>query len=294
MTQRSLLASFLRARREALSPQEAGFTASTRRRTPGLRREEVAQLAGVSVTWYTWLEQARDITVSRQVLESLARTLRLTPAERRHLYTLAGAALPEEPPEPAGVDATLQALLEALEPNPAHVIDSRWDLLAYNRPYAALIGGLDDLPDPARNTIWLLFTRESMRKLLLDWRQETEGILGQFRAAAARHPQDPRTAALISALHQASPEFTAMWSQHAIQAFSPKTKRFDHPRAGRIDLSYTKLSVADDPSRHLVVFLPASPSDAEALTALQPSEEEAASEHAPGTPANPELTSDGP
>ena len=271
MTQQSLLASFLRARREALSPQQAGFTVSTRRRTPGLRREEVAQLSGVSVTWYTWLEQGRDITVSRQVLESLARTLRLTPAERRHLYTLAGAALPEEPSEPAEVEvgATLQALLEALEPNPAHVIDSRWDLLAYNRPYAALVGGLADLPEPARNTIWLLFTRESMRKLLLDWRQETEGILGQFRAATARHPQDPRTAALISALHQASPEFTAMWSEHAIQAFTPKTKRFDHPHAGRLDLSYTKLALADDPSRHLVVFLPASPSDAEALKTLQ-------------------------
>ncbi|MBR7830522.1 helix-turn-helix domain-containing protein [Actinospica sp. MGRD01-02] len=268
MTQRSLLASFLRTRREAISPQDAGFAENSRRRTPGLRREEVAQLSGVSVTWYTWLEQGRDISASRQVLESLARTLRLTPAERRHLFTLAGAALPEEPPQRVEVSATLRALLETLEPNPAHVINSCWDLLAYNRPYEALVGGLDDLPEEARNSVWLLFTRASMRTLLVDWHREAREILGQFRASTGRHPNDARTVALINALQEASPTFTAMWSEHPIQAFSPATKRFSHPRAGRVDLSYTKLSVTEDPTQHLVVFLPATPQDAEAMERL--------------------------
>jgi transcriptional regulator with XRE-family HTH domain len=267
-TQRSLLAEFLRARREALSPQQAGFAAPARRRTPGLRREEVAQLAGVSVTWYTWLEQGRDITVSRQVLESLARTLRLTEAERRHLFTLADAAIPEQQPKPAEVGATLRALLDTLAPNPAHVIDPCWDLLAYNRPYDALIGGLDRLPPHERNTIWLLFARPCVRTLLVDWQQEARSILAQFRAATGRHPQDPRAAALISALHETGQEFTALWSEHAVQAFTPKLKRFHHPRAGRLDLTYTKLSVADDPTCQLGVFLPATPADAEAVTRL--------------------------
>jgi transcriptional regulator with XRE-family HTH domain len=268
MAQRHQLASFLRSRRELLAPQDAGLPAGSRRRTPGLRREEVAQLAGMSTTWYTWLEQARDITVSRQVLDSLARALRLTPAERRHLFTLSGTPLPANAPGRTTVNPTLRALVDTLDPNPASVINYCWDLLAYNRAYERLVGGLDHLPEEERNSIWLLFTRPEMRTLLVDWQREAGGILGQFRASVGQNPDDPRTAELLAALTAASPAFAAMWSQHPIQAFTPATKKFRHPRAGRIDLNYAKLAVAEDPHQHLLVFLPTTPEDARALTQL--------------------------
>jgi len=268
MTQRTQLAGFLRSRREALSPQTVGLEPGPRRRTPGLRREEVAQLSGVSITWYTWLEQGRDISVSRQVLESLARTLRLTQAERRHLFVLAGAALPAEAPRPVTVSPTLRALVDTLDPNPAHVINSCWDLIAYNRAYEGLVGGLDDLPTEERNSIWLLFTRPAMRTLLVDWQREAREILGQFRASAAQHLDDPRTTAVVQALLAASPAFAAMWSQHPVQAFTPAMKQFSHPGAGRVDLNYIKLAVAEDVQQHLVVFLPATPEDARGLRRL--------------------------
>ncbi|KAB8187994.1 helix-turn-helix domain-containing protein [Microbispora catharanthi] len=268
MMRRKELAGFLRSRRESLGPEAAGLPGGSRRRTPGLRREEVAQLSGVSVTWYTWLEQGRDITVSRQVLESLSRALQLTPAERGHLFALAGAPLPAEPARRMPVSPTLRTLLETLEPNPAHVISPCWDLLAYNRAYADLVGGLDDLPEEERNSVWLLFTRPGMRTLLVDWQCEARDILGQFRAAADKNPDDPRTTALVDALLAASPTFVSMWSAHPIRAFASATKHFDHPRAGRFSLNYTKLTVTEDVTQHLVVFLPVAEGDATALQRL--------------------------
>ncbi|MFI9271085.1 helix-turn-helix transcriptional regulator [Kitasatospora sp. NPDC052896] len=268
MSQREQLASFLRSRREMLSPRDVGLDPGPRRRTPGLRREEVAQLSGVSVTWYTWLEQGRDIGVSRQVLDSLANAMRLTAAERRHLFTLSGTALPTEQPQEITVNPTLQALVRTLAPNPAHVINSCWDLLAYNDAYAELVGGLDNLPEEERNSIWLLFTRPSLRTVLIDWQREAREILGQFRASVGRRPDDPRAGALITALTAASPAFVAMWSEHPVQAFTPAQKQFHHPLAGRVSLNYAKLSVADDLNQHLVVFLPATPEDAVGLERL--------------------------
>ena len=265
---RELLAGFLRSRREMLRPEEAGIEPGPRRRTPGLRREEVAQMSGVSVTWYTWLEQGRKITVSGQVLEGLARALRLSAAERRHLYTLAGVAFSPDTPQPAVVNPTLRALVETLDPNPAHVTNICWDLLAYNRAYEQLVGGLDGLPDEQRNSIWLLFTRPSMRTLLVDWQREAKDILGQFRASVGRYPNDPRVRELLEALAAASPDFVAMWSEHPVQAYAPAMKRFQHPMAGRVTFNTTKLTVAEDHNQHLVVFLPASPTDAQAIQEL--------------------------
>ncbi|MEV7750034.1 helix-turn-helix transcriptional regulator [Streptomyces griseofuscus] len=266
--QRELLAAFLRSRREALSPERAGLTPGRRRRTPGLRREEVAQLSGVSLTWYTWLEQGRDIRVSRQVLEALAHTLQLTPAERRHLFTLAETALPAERPEPVAVNPTLRKLVETLDPFPAHVINDCWDLLAANRAYASLVGGLEQLPQEERNSIWLLFTRPQMQSLLVDWQREVRSILGQFRISVGRNPDDPRTAALIDTLTRSSGQFRALWSEHPVQAFQPTVKRFSHPTAGRLDLNYTKLDVTETPGQHLVVFMPSSEEDERALARL--------------------------
>ncbi|MEV5988456.1 helix-turn-helix transcriptional regulator [Streptomyces sp. NPDC052051] len=268
--QRELLAAFLKSRRGMLSPEQFGLNPGSRRRTPGLRREEVAQLSGVSLTWYTWLEQGRDIRVSRQVLEALAQTLKLTPAERRHLFTLAETALPAEQPQPQSgtISPTLRKLVESLDPNPAHVTNDYWDLLAANRAYATLVGGLHHLPPEERNSIWLLFTRPQMQSLLVDWQREVRDILGQFRIAVGKHPEDPRPQELIDTLTKTSSQFRTLWSEHPVQAFRPTMKRFSHPTAGQLNLNYTKLDVAENPGQHLVVFMPATDTDEQALTRL--------------------------
>lgn len=248
---------FLRSRREAVSPLQVGMSAGPRRRTPGLRREELAQLSGVSVTWYTWLEQQRDITVSRQVVDALARSLLLTAAERRHLFTLAGQPLPPEssPGRPV-VGAVLHALVSTLDPNPAYVMDQCWDLLTYNRAYDALVGGLDHLDEAERNGIWLLFTRPAMRTLLVDWTGEAQQLIGQFRAVNGARTDHPRVRTLIEGL-AAQPDFARMWAEHPICAFAPARKHFHHPAVGPLTLDYVKLATLEDPDQHLLTFVPA-------------------------------------
>ncbi len=258
MARRQELAVFLRSRREAVSPLQVGLSGGPRRRTPGLRREELAQLSGVSVTWYTWLEQQRDITVSRQVIDALARTLLLTAAERRHLFTLAGQPLPlESSPRRPVVGATLRALVTTLDPNPAYVMDQCWDLLTYNRAYDALVGGLDHLDQAERNGIWLLFTRPGMRTLLADWSGEAHQLIGQFRAANGARTDHPRVRALTEGLAQASPDFARMWAEHPIRGFAPARKHFHHPALGPLTLDYVKLAALEDPDQHLLTFMAA-------------------------------------
>lgn len=270
LARRAELADFLRDRREALDPISVGLQPGPRRRTPGLRREEVAQLSGVSHTWYTWLEQRRDITVSRQVLDSLARALRLSAVERRHLFTLAGVALPDEQPARPVVTDTLRRLVQTLEPNPASVISPWWDLLAWNASYSALLGGLEHRPEEERNNLWLLFTDPGTRSLLLDWNPEARQILGQYRANIARYPGDPRATTLLTALGEASAQFRTMWAEHPVTGFQPSRKRFNHPFAGRLDLDSVKITTAEDPQQNLVVFLPADQATTQHLHRLSP------------------------
>jgi len=253
---REELAGFLRSRRERLAPLDAGVRAGPRRRTPGLRREEVAQLSGVSLTWYTWLEQARDITVSRQVLDAVARALQLPATERRYLFALAGEHLPADP-APAPVSPTLQRLVDSLDPNPAYLVNPCYDILAWNRAEAGLIGDPARLPDAERNTIWLLFTDPAMRTLLVDWRGEAQRLLAQYRAAAGHHVGDPRFEALTTALYAASSEFRQCWERHDIAGFQPARKQFDHPHLGLLTLDYVKLAAVDHPDVKLVTYLPA-------------------------------------
>src|SRR4051794_9201609 len=167
---RDELASFLRNRRERITPLDVGLPVVGRRRTPGLRREEVAQLAGVGVTWYTWLEQGRDIHPSPEVLEAIARTLQLDRTERQHLLTLAGAPFdPASGPACYAASPTVRSLLDQLEPFPAVVQNSRYDLLAYNGAYGHLVVDLDELPPEDRNSLWLLATHPAYRAALPDW-----------------------------------------------------------------------------------------------------------------------------
>ncbi|MEU6922901.1 MULTISPECIES: helix-turn-helix transcriptional regulator [unclassified Streptomyces] len=253
---RRVLAEFLRTRRDRVQPADAGIPAGPRRRTPGLRREEVAVLSGVSVTWYTWLEQARDITVSRQVLHSLAGVLRLSPAETRHLFDLAGHTLPRS----TGGDfdgRALRRLVDALDPHPAYLLAPNWDLLARNRAETGLIGDPADGSVSEHNLLRLVFTHPRIRTLLVDWPGQARALLEQYRAGADRHTGDPAFERLTAGLYRESDEFRSWWETHDVAEFRPARRTFDHPRLGRLTFDYVKLAVVDAPGVTLVSCLPA-------------------------------------
>lgn len=267
---RRLLGAFLRSRRERLSPGDVGISGSSRRRTPGLRREEVAVLSGVSLSWYTWLEQGRDIKVSRQVLASLARSLKLSPPEVRHLYRLCGELPPDlgashRCPE---ADPSLAAMLRALEPNPAVLLDQHWDVLAWNRPEAELFTDFGTLPAERRNMLWVIFARSTARSLMADWEAQARQVLAQFRMRADEEPGDPRFAAVVADLLAGAPDFARFWQRHEVADYRSVHKDFTHPRAGRLALRQSKLIAADDPRIHLLALLPADEPTREALRLL--------------------------
>ena len=257
-TRRNELAAFVRNRRERLRPEQVGLPRSRRRRTPGLRREEVAQLAGVGVTWYTWLEQGRDINPSHQVLEAIARTLRFDAHERTHLFTLAGitAATPTPVDECSRLFPNAQAILDSLEPNPAVLLNARWDILAYNRVHASFFTDLDGIPAEDRNCIWLAFTEPEWRDVIVDWDEIAARMVGEYRAAMAEHLDDPSWHALLERLLAASPEFAARWERHEVRRSESSHKRVRHPELGLLDLNYTNLWLDPSLGARVVAFTP--------------------------------------
>ncbi|MEV0484291.1 helix-turn-helix transcriptional regulator [Streptomyces sp. NPDC050508] len=250
------LSSFLRSRRERISPEQAGLPATGRRRTPGLRREEVAQLAGVGVTWYTWLEQARDINVSEQVLAAIARTLRLDPYERVHLYTLAGHPEPPMDRDCKAIPSAMLVMMRQLEPIPAAVINTRFDLLAYNRTYERMVGGLEHLPFEDRNQLLLVFTSPRWRAGTLDWEDAAARLAGRFRAGMAAHAAEPGWKSLVTRLRQESPDFERLWDQHDVRAPENFTKRYLHPEVGVLTLDYTQLWFGERSEIKLTTYTP--------------------------------------
>ncbi|WP_028925236.1 helix-turn-helix transcriptional regulator [Pseudonocardia acaciae] len=268
VARRRELATFLRSRRERLTPPDVGLPEFGRRRTPGLRREEVAGLASMSVTYYTWLEQARDVSPSRAVVESLAGALRLDRTERAHLFALANHAVPAPTVGADPVHPTLDDMVAALDPNPAYVINQCWDVLAYNRAQAALVREYDELPRAERNNIWLLFADPALRSLLVNWSDEARSLLAKYRAAAAEHAGDARFGALTEALLRASREFREWWPRHDIGGFEPARKQFRHPAAGLLTVNFLKLAPVNHPEHQLLVYLPADASTADALARL--------------------------
>lgn len=250
------LARFLRSRRAELAPADVGMPTGARRRTPGLRREEVSQLSGVSLTWYTWLEQGRDINVSRQVLTAIGRTLRLDGAETAHLFALAGH--PAEPPAPPTDSApeALQRLLDAIAPNPAYALSATWDVVAWNAAYAALYPDISTVADDERNLLWLVFTKPAVRALAADWETEARRLVAQFRAEAGHRLDEPGYANLVARLADASPEFRRWWSDLDVAHFASRSRRFHHPSAGALELEHHKLTLADHPDVRVVVYTP--------------------------------------
>ncbi|MDQ0378100.1 helix-turn-helix transcriptional regulator [Amycolatopsis thermophila] len=253
---RTELAAFLRSRRERISPEQVGLPSGGRRRTPGLRREEVAQLAGVGVTWYTWLEQGRDIHASEQVLNAIARTLQLDPHERSHLFTLAGAPEPPMEKDCSAVSPQIRAILGQLEPFPAAVQNARTDILAYNRAYNWLMD-VDSVPFEERNSMLLCFTNQRWRSRLRDWEDGMPRTVAQFRASMAEHIAEPGWKELVKRLRRESPEFEAQWNRHDVQPMRNLTKVFVHPEAGMLSFDYTHLWFGRRSEVRLTTYTPA-------------------------------------
>jgi transcriptional regulator with XRE-family HTH domain len=250
------LGAFLRARRDALTPADVGLPAGRGRRTPGLRREEIAMLAGVSVTWYTWLEQGRRINASVDVLEALARALRLDDAGRRHLLALA-TPTPTEPVETVehAPDALVR-LIESMDPAPAYVLGPRWEFLAWNRAQSRLYPTIDRLDDVDRNLLWVMFAEPNARLLVADWPQQARRIMAEFRAGTALLRTDAGVIQLVERLQRDSIEFAQWWPQADVAQFQTRIRRYNHPRAGQLVFEYQQLTPSEWPGLLVVCQLP--------------------------------------
>ncbi|HEU5421393.1 MAG TPA: helix-turn-helix transcriptional regulator [Streptosporangiaceae bacterium] len=245
---RAELASFLRLWRGRLQPGDVGLDAGPRRRTPGLRRQEVAQLAGMSVDYYTRLEQGRGPRPSQQVILALGRALRLQSDELAHLHYLAGQ-VPQLPPRPESeVRPGLLRLLDRLDDTPALICDAKYDVLAWNAMATALLGNFAALPPDGRNVIWRFFTHPAARARYDEAgaRQFARGSVADLRAAAARYPRDAGIRQLVTRLQQASPDFAALWAQRDVRVRRSTCKRLCHPALGWLELDCDALH---DPDR---------------------------------------------
>ncbi|MHA6759817.1 helix-turn-helix transcriptional regulator [Streptacidiphilus sp. PAMC 29251] len=262
------LAGFLRSRRERISPEQVGLPALGRRRTPGLRREEVAQLAAVGVTWYTWLEQARDIQVSPQVLHAIARGLLLDPNERQHLFVLAGASDPAPPSVCPTITPSVRTMIDQLEPLPCAAVNSRYDILAYNRTYGRMIGDLDAIAPEDRNQLLLCFTNPEWKRALVDYEEGTSMMVAKFRAAMADHVAEPTWKSLLKRLTLASPEFEAKWREHEVRTSGSGEKRFLNPLVGLLHFEFTTLWLGPRESTRLITYTPADDETRERLQRL--------------------------
>ena len=253
---RTELAQFLRARRDAVTPEQVGLPrGASRRRTPGLRREEVAMLAGVSLTWYTWLEQGRRINASDDVLAAIGRALRLDEAGIEHLLALAQ-------PTPAPIEAPQEAptalvrLIDALEPAPAYVLGPRWEFLAWNAAQARLYPRIVELDGIRRNLLWVLFADPFTRELIVDWDIHARQALAEFRAGTSTLRGDAHFGELVDHLHDESPEFAAWWPEHDVSGFETRIRRFRHPAAGLLTFEYQQLAPLEWPNLRVNCQLP--------------------------------------
>ncbi|HTZ28414.1 MAG TPA: helix-turn-helix transcriptional regulator [Streptosporangiaceae bacterium] len=259
-TRRTELAAFLRTQRARLTPADVGLvtgSASGRRRAKGLRREEVAQLSGVGVTWYTWLEQGRDISASAQVIDALARALLLDPDQHRHVRELAGLPPPETQAASGDMLPRLQLLVDAAMPNPASVYDGHFDYVVWNHAYARVRHDPASLPPGRSNMLWMMLTDAANRARMVRWEQAAQAVLSQFRTAVGRSPGDPRFAELVAALTEASPHFREWWAGYPVRYFRPATIGIKDPGAGLIWLQMFQLRLVDQPDLIAVIQVPA-------------------------------------
>lgn len=246
------LGEFLRSRRERLSPETVGLPAGRRRRTPGLRREEVAQLAGIGTDWYVRLEQGRPVNPSAATVDALARALRLNAVEQTHLRALTSLA-EQRPFVQEVVPVSIRRAVEALNV-PAYVTGRRWDVLAWNAP-AAEIFAFDKVPPQDRNTLILVLTNPKTRRFFgKHWASEAQRMVAQFRATHDLPPRDPALTGLLDRLRAGCPEFRGWWESHDLREPVAGHKRLTHPHKGTLNLTYTSYQANDDPSLKLVMY----------------------------------------
>src|SRR5580700_11259695 len=272
------LAAFLRSRRERIAPEDAGLPSGHRRRTAGLRREEVAQLSGVGVTWYTWLEQGRPIRASVQVLEAVARTLRLDTVERQHLFRLAevpDAATPDH--DGQLLRPQIQAILDGLSPMPASVVTERFDILAWNAAYEVLLPRTVEGPATERNTLLACFAKADCCSAIENRTDQQAAMVAQLRAAYGHHVGDPAWTSFIRRMEAASPEFAAMWATQDVAQPAYHAKVFRHPLYPRLAMTSTSLAVQAAPGTRLVVYAPSDDATRQAMEQLM-------AEYGPGSP----------
>ncbi|MFJ4976090.1 helix-turn-helix domain-containing protein [Streptomyces coeruleorubidus] len=256
LDRRAELSEFLRTRRARLKPEDVGLPDFGRRRVPGLRREELAQLAGVSVAYYTRLEQGNGRNVSAEVLDAIARALRLTGAEHAHLTHLAKPKQhkKKQTARAEQVRPALRHLLDSIDAVPAYVVGRRSDILAWNRMAAALFGDWAELPAPERNWARLVFLRPDYRELYVEWDQKASDIVGYLRMDAGCHPDDPKLSALVGELSVKSEEFRRLWAAHDVKEKSYGVKRMRHPLVGDLTLSFETFRLVDEPEQSLITY----------------------------------------
>ena len=274
ITRRTELAAFLRSRRERISPEDVGLPVGTRRRTAGLRREELAQLAGVGVTWYTWLEQGRPINASVQVLDAIARTLRLDATERAHLFRLAdvpGVAAPAGCEE-CSLPPEVQLILDGI-PYPASVVNERFDLLAWNGIYAALFPRLTQSPPSERNTLLSCLVGYKCCSPIPQQEGYSALLIAQLRNAYGKHVGDPAWTHFIHRLQALSPRFAELWAAHDVALPMTQTKRMRHPTLGDLTTKSTSFAVTAVPDARMVIYTPDDAHSEQAIARLAAGEE---------------------
>jgi len=264
----TLLGTYLKDRRAKLDPAAFGF-ASERRRTPGLRREEVAQRANISPTWYTWLEQGRGGAPSADVLDRIAQALMLTDVEREHLFVLGLGRPPEvRYRKDEGVTPRLQRVLDALEPSPALIRTATWDVVAWNRAATVMLTDYGSLPPEQRNVLRLIFLDPRVRAAQYDWESVARFVVGAFRVDAARAGAAAEVQPLVDELCRLSPEFKALWRDNDVRSHGEGVKHIRHPVLGPIAFEYSAFAVDGRPDLSLVVYNPATPADTEKIRSL--------------------------
>ncbi|MER7943571.1 helix-turn-helix transcriptional regulator [Streptomyces sp. NPDC094458] len=252
--QRRELGAFLRSRRGRITPEQVGLPHTGRRRTPGLRREELALLAGISATWYTYLEQGRNIRASDQVLGAIASTLRLDPHEREHLFRLAGHAPAVLAEEPEPLAAEVAAVPHLLQPQPAYIIDGTYDVLSVNRAAGELFPNLTAAADRPANLARWTFLEPVARDVVVDWETEARGLVARLRMLAGRHPGNSRYTRLIDELKAGSTHMRGWWPEYDVQVQHGGRKRLRPPGREAADFVYTAFHLAEQPELTLVIY----------------------------------------
>jgi transcriptional regulator with XRE-family HTH domain len=253
---RAELGEFLKARRARLSPGDFGMPRGSRRRTPGLRREEVALLAGVGVTWYTWLEQGRQINASTQVLDAVAGTLRLDRVEREHLYRLAEATPVRTECVLTTVPDTIREIVHSLGPLPATLINSRFDILMSNAAYEELFSDWHSMPCVHRNILWCCITEPSARDRFPEYERQVRYMVARLRSGYSRHLGDQDWEEDIRRLAGLSREFAELWARHEVADPEPRVVTYLHREAGPLGLAISELNVPDMSEARIVVYTP--------------------------------------